>query len=64
MVLRNGGLASIFAMALPASNIFPIALCDSAAILFAMALGQQQTSSDGEEYTGLASNLAHLSRIC
>ena len=26
--------------------------------------GQQQTSSDGEEYSGLASNLAHLGRIC
>ena len=26
--------------------------------------GQQQTSSDGEKYSGLASNLAHLGRIC
>ena len=26
--------------------------------------GQQQTSSGGEEYSGLASNLAHLGRIC
>ena len=26
--------------------------------------GQQQTSSSGEEYSGLASNLAHLGRIC
>ncbi len=26
--------------------------------------GQQQTSSGGEKYSGLASNLAHLSRIC
>ena len=25
---------------------------------------QQQTSSGGEEYSGLASNLAHLGRIC
>ena len=25
---------------------------------------QQQTSFDGEEYSGLASNLAHLGRIC
>ena len=25
---------------------------------------QQQTSSGGEEYSGLASNLAHLCRIC
>ena len=25
---------------------------------------QQQTSSGGEEYSGLASNLAHLDRIC
>ena len=57
----------------PASSIFPIALCHSAAILFAMALPairlprrpcQQQTSSGGEEYSGLASNLAHLGRIC
>ena len=27
-------------------------------------LGQQQTSSVGEKYSGLASNLAHLGRIC
>ena len=27
-------------------------------------LGQQQTSSGGEKYSGLASNLAHLGRIC
>ena len=26
--------------------------------------GQQQTSSGGEKYSGLASNLAHLGRIC
>ena len=26
--------------------------------------GQQQTSSGREEYSGLASNLAHLGRIC
>ena len=26
--------------------------------------GQQQTSSVGEKYSGLASNLAHLGRIC
>ena len=26
--------------------------------------GQQQTSFGGEEYSGLASNLAHLGRIC
>ena len=25
---------------------------------------QQQTSSGGEKYSGLASNLAHLGRIC
>ena len=28
------------------------------------APGQQQTSSGGEKDSGLASNLAHLSRIC
>ena len=26
--------------------------------------GQQQTSFGGEKYSGLASNLAHLGRIC
>ena len=26
--------------------------------------GQQQTSFGGENYSGLASNLAHLGRIC
>ena len=26
--------------------------------------GQQQTSSGGEKYSGLASKLAHLGRIC
>ena len=40
-----------------ASSIFPMALRHGAP-------GQQQTSSGGEEYSGLASNLAHLGRIC
>ena len=78
--------AILFAMALPASSIFPMALrcsapassplcrrspaCNSFATapLPATASPQrpcrQQTSSGGEEYSGLASNLAHLGRIC
>ena len=65
--LRNGAPASIF----------PMAIRHSAASLFATAPGQhfpddasprrpdqQQTSSGGEKYSGLASNLAHLGRIC
>ena len=78
--------AILFAMALPASSIFPMALrcsapassplcrrspaCNSFATapLPATASPQrpcrQQTASGGEEYSGLASNLAHLGRIC
>ena len=49
----------LFAMALPASS-------SAAALRLAVVPrrpGQQQTSSGGEEYSGLASNLAHLGRI-
>ena len=57
-----------------ASSIFPMALrCSAPASLSAVAPlpasppqrpCQQQTSFGGEEYSGLASNLAHLGRIC
>ena len=76
MALHHGAPASIFPMALRTGTsarscfpvlvcIFPMAIRHSAASLFAMAPpGQQQTSSGGEKYSGLASNLAHLGRIC
>ena len=60
----------------PASKSFPMALCHGAPASKCSAIapplcsalprrpGQQQTSSGGEEYSGLASNLAHLGRIC
>ena len=72
--------SSIFPMVLrhsaSASSIFPMALrCSAlASSSYATALpaatsllrrpGQQQTSSAGEKYSGSASNLAHLGRIC
>ena len=116
-VFHGAPAGSISATAAPLTgSVFPMALCHSAAILFAMALPasspamalpasssataplpavlcadgplpataspqrlcrqhlpdgsslqrpcQQQTSSGGEKYSGLASNLAHLGRIC
>ena len=62
--------AILFAMALPAisSAAAPRPAALPRLCLSAVALprrpGQQQTSSGGEEYSGLASNLAHLGRIC
>ena len=116
-VFHGAPAGSISATAAPLTgSVFPMALCHSAAILFAMALPasspamalpasssataplpavlcadgplpataspqrlcrqhlpdgsslqrpcQQQTSSGREKYSGLASNLAHLGRIC
>ena len=72
--LFSGLPASIFfPMALPASSFFPIALCNSAAILFAMALPASSSATASRpatnlirrrKYSGLASNLVHLGRIC
>ena len=77
---HSASASSIFPMVLrhsaSASSIFPMALrCSAlASSSYATALpaatslsrrpGQQQTSSGGEKYSGLASNLAHLGRIC
>ena len=51
----------------PASNSFPMALCHGVQAGRPAALPrlpcQQQTSFGGEEYSGLASNLAHLGRM-
>ena len=78
--LRNGGPAScvlpmVLRSATSAISLFPMVLRNSglASCVFLMVLlpaapprrpAQQQTSFGGEEYSGLASNLAHLGRIC
>ena len=67
MVLRHSASASsIFPMALRcsalASSSYATAL--PAATSLSRRPGQQQTSFGGEEYSGSASNLAHLGRIC
>ena len=49
--LRGGGTASNISAMMP--NAIPSG-----------APGQQQTLFGGEKYSGLASNLAHLGRIC
>ena len=75
MRLCHGGPAiSISSTLLPASLLhLPMPSmssrwCSAAAPRPAKALplrpGQQQTSSVGEKYSGLASNLGHLGRIC
>ena len=70
MALCYGALASSIsaATAPPASNSFPMALSHGVQAGRPAALPrlpcQQQTSFGGEEYSGLASNLAHLGRIC
>ena len=65
--LRRGTLAIIFQMALrrgtPASTCSGQQLHLGAWPVFT-APRQQQTSFGGEKYCGLASNLAHLGRIC
>ena len=52
----------------PASSIFPMTLRCSAPsqqyLCHCGAPGQQQTLFVGEKYSGLASNLAPLGRIC
>ena len=50
----------------PASNSFPMALRRSATVgnNFATASLPATNSSGGEKYSSLASNLAHLGRIC
>ena len=53
--------AQPLAMALPANSS---ATAPRPATAPPQRPGQQQTSSGGEEYSGLASNLAHLGRIC
>ena len=71
----HGALASIFSMALrygaPASNSSATAprqqqlrYGSTPATTPLRRPCQQQTSSGGEKYSGLASNLAHLGRIC
>ena len=71
-VLRcNGPASNSSAIASPANSVLPATsqlprcpgkhLPDGAP---PRRPGQQQTSSGGEEYSGLASNLAHLGRIC
>ena len=67
MVLRHSASASsIFPMALRcsalASSSYATAL--PAATSLSRRSGQQQTSSGGEKYSGSASNLAQLGRIC
>ena len=67
MALRHGAPASLFQMALrrgtPASTCSGQQLHLGAWPVFT-APRQQQTSFGGEKYSGLASNLAHLGRIC
>ena len=72
MVLYDFTASSSFATA-PTGSSFPMALCHVPASLrwcpgrsavLPRRPGQQQTSSVGEKYSGLASNLAHLGRIC
>ena len=71
--LCHGGLARCFPMApcnVPASLRWcPVQVSSSATVPRPAAAplrcpGQQQTSSVGEKYSGLASNLAYLGRIC
>ena len=63
--VSNSAAAPLPATALPrrpASSIS--ATASQPATALPRRPSQQQTSSGGEEYSGLASNLAHLGRIC
>ena len=63
MTLRSGAASSVFPMAL---RYVPASLHWRPGRLAAppRRSGQQQTSFGGEKYSGLASTLAHLGRIC
>ena len=72
MALRSGALAGQqLCLGAPASSSFLMALRHGAPGQHHLPdgappqrLGRQQTSFGGEKYSGLASNLAHLDRIC
>ena len=67
MALRRGALAIIFQMALRRGTL--ASTCPGQQLHLGAwpvftAPRQQQTSFGGEKHSGLASNLAHLGRIC